>query len=197
LSIYVEENEERKIKKEYCMFKKNDRVKCVHNGETLHGTVTKRRGRKLHVIIDGKTNSELIGSMKCFEASEKPLPVDEPSVMDKWSVKGYKEIEGHGDSPTFSAYIYLNNKKVIHVSNNGWGGCNSYQTTKQGYSKYLNQFLKDADEWSEQFKNPLTFDKADTWVEWKQFSAPYGETAKIYFENMKKQNEEYKEKYKV
>lgn len=152
--------------------KKGQRIECTFKGETKYGVVSKGGKNKITVVLDGGV-TELKGHVSLFRTSDKPLPKDKPSVMDKWEVKKYKEIKGHGDTPTFEAAICLNGKPVIQAMNDGWGGPNMYY----GDFEVVKQFENDASEWAKTFgcKNATEMD--GIWIEWYVFKRPYGVTA--------------------
>ncbi len=47
--------------------------------------------------------------------------------MNGYSIKGYRSIRGHGDSPTFEATLCKDGKPVLRATNDGWGGPNLYE----------------------------------------------------------------------
>ena len=157
--------------------KKRDRVEFEYEGKTVYGVVEKGGSKKIEVVIDGGDNM-VGGSPKCFRLSDEPLPKDEPNVMDKWSVKGRKDIEGHGDSPTFSAKICLSGKPVMHVGNNGWGGGNEYHPLKGFDYSVFDQFIADVRAWVGLFGDETMHEPDDFWVSWYTDDRPYGITAK-------------------
>jgi len=163
------------------MLRKGDRVETLPNtkGEIKYGVISKGGQRPTMVLDGGKR--EITDYAKWFRHSEHPLPKDAPSAMDKYSIKGYKEIEGHGDSPTFSATICKDGKPILTVMNDGWGGCNSYQTLNyhERTVETEDQFSSDVKSWMKQF-NCDSIEPEDMWVEWFQYSRPYGVTAETY-----------------
>jgi len=66
-------------------FKKGDRVEFLINDETKYGVVF-RGGKKPTVYLDGGAKS-VTGGAGAFRYSDHPLPADEPSVMDKWTIR--------------------------------------------------------------------------------------------------------------
>ena len=96
------------MNKSQTLFKGN-RVKFELKGEVKYGVVFKG-GSEMVVVIEDGGMKEFKGHADWFELSEHPLPKDEPSDMDRYSLKGYKEINGHGDSRTFEAIILENGR---------------------------------------------------------------------------------------
>ena len=64
-------------------------------------------------------------------------------------LKKFREIEGHGDSRTFEADIWMDGKKIGHTGNNGWGGPNEYHfwDGEKRNDKAEKEFLKRAKEY--------------------------------------------------
>jgi hypothetical protein len=167
-------------------FRKGDRVEAAHKGETLYGVVV-RGGKKVTMRVDGN-ETELKGPASLFHTSTRPLPTSTPSVMDKWGVKGYKEIEGHGDSPTFHAKITLNGKVVGEAMNDGWGGCNCYRFNDRELDS---QFHADVKAWVAHFGYADMFEPDDSWVDWYVLERPYGVTADKYISGYKEKMESF------
>lgn len=155
------------------VIKKGDRVECTIKGVLKYGVVVKG-GKVITVILDGGVY-EVKGQASAFSLSDHPLLKDDPSIMDKYSVHGYKEIAGHGDSPTFQAKIYKDGKPFLNVSNDGWGGNNDY-----GYGAGVEEFYNDAKAWALSNGDAELIDPNDDWVYWYQFKRPYGVTSKMY-----------------
>jgi len=161
------------------MFKKGDRVECDYKGETVYGIVSRGGDKSVSIVLDGG-EEQLKGGAGLFRYSDKSLPTDAPNLMDKWSIKKYQEIEGHGDSPTFSATICLNGKPVIRAGNNGWGGPNEYHTLNGVDREVEKQFYADVKSWMALFGDESTYDIGDMWIDWYQNNRPYGVTAEKY-----------------
>lgn len=162
--------------------KKGDRVEYIHDGETRYGVVF--RGGKNPTIYRDGGELTITGLAAAFRISKYPLPTDEPSAMDKWTIKSYKD-SGFGDeTPQFHAEIALNGKVVITASNHGTGGCNNYHPVNAVDGKYwdtIDQLKTDATEWGKQFGYPYDFEVEDTWVEWASREKIYGKKAVDYF----------------
>ena len=159
------------------MLRKGDRVEWTNKTkdgsfETKYGVVTKGGSFSATVIYDGG-EYQVKGPVSLFRLSSHPLPTDAPSVMDKWGVKRYKEIPGHGDSATFHAYITLKGKKVLEAMNDGWGGPNSYH----GGRAIENQLEEDAKEWGKQFGCTHLNEMTSLWIDWYVNRRPFGVTA--------------------
>lgn len=159
--------------------KKGDRVEWVQNGETRYGIVF-RGGKNPIVYLDGGATS-VSGPARAFAFSKHPLPKDEPSVMDKWDVKSYKNTGLGEETPQFNADITVNGKVVLHVSNDGRGGCNRYYPARGMCRGVIDQLITDARVWGEQFGYPYDFEVEDTWVEWATREKIYGKKAVDYF----------------
>lgn len=158
---------------------KGDRVEFTYKGKVLYGIVTRGGSKNVTVTLDGGEES-IKGGVAHFTVSNHPIPTDEPNMMDKWSIESYKEIEGHGDSPTFSAKICLHGNPVMSARNSGWGGPNEYHTL-QGVDRAVEQkFYEDVRAWMALFDNKATYDIGDLWIEWYQYYRPYGVTAAKY-----------------
>ena len=161
------------------MFKKGDRVECDYKGGIVYGIVHRGGKKSVTMVIDGG-KEQLKGGAGLFRLSDEPLPTDEPNLMDKWSIKSYQSIEGHGDSPTFDAKICLHGKPVMRSSNNGWGGPNEYHTLKGVDRSIEQQFYADVRAWMALFGDESAHDVGDLWIEWYMFHRPYGVTGKAY-----------------
>jgi len=75
-------------------------------------------------------------------------------------IKGFKDIEGHGDSRTFQANIYMDSKKVGVVMNNGWGGCHEYHFKTKEFEK---DFFARSNTWGYETNNE--FESSDALIE--------------------------------
>ena len=161
--------------------KKGDRVEFVFEGETCYGVIF-RGGKKPTVYRDGGER-QIQGAAALFTISEHPLPADEPSVMDKWTIVSYT---GHGngeETPSFTARIALNGKIVLVASNHGTGGPNNYHPAgvHKGSRALIDHLEADAKVWGKQFGYPYDFEAQDTWVEWAGREKIYGKKAVDYF----------------
>lgn len=158
-------------------FKKGDRVEFVQDGETRYGVIF-RGGKKPTVYLDGGEKS-VSGGAGAFNYSNQPLPTDEPSVMDKWTIKSYKDHGNGEETPSFTAEIKLNDEWVLTARNHGTGGPNNYY----GDRALTDQLVADAKAWGTQFGYPYDFEVEDTWVEWAARKKIYGVLAVNYFKN--------------
>ncbi len=158
--------------------RKGTRVQFIDKGNYAYGVVLKGGKGWITVIRDGG-ESQVSGNAAAFRKSDQPLPVDESSVMDKWSITKYKNTGFGDETPQFNAEIALNGKVVIWVSNSGQGGCNLYR----GDRATREQFSTEAKEWGKQFGYPYDFEAEDTWVEWAAREKIYGVLAVDYFKN--------------
>ncbi|MFW6047309.1 MAG: hypothetical protein ACOCP4_05955 [Candidatus Woesearchaeota archaeon] len=173
-------------------FKKGDRVETVneYKGEIVYGKVIKGGKKEITIVLDGGETT-LSGDPALFKMSDKPMPEEPPNVMSKWGVKKYKEIDGHGDSPTFSAEITLNDKPVIHVSNDGWGGPNLYSNLHAKSKDYVKDFLNDAKEWWSKNSNRSAIECEDLWVDWYVNKKEFGVTSIDYIKNFNDKMEKF------
>ncbi len=162
--------------------RKGDRVEYLKNGVVEHYGVISKGGKNVTMVIDG-AKQQISGPTSLFQLSEYPLPVDIPNPMDKWSVKKFKAFkDGHGDSPTFSATICLNNKKVGTAENNGWGGPNLYYFNSRSDGS---KFDSDIKEWAFQFSAPSdAIELADFWLFWYVEEKSYGVTSEEMIKNL-------------
>ncbi len=162
-------------------FRAGDRVEItLKDGRTLYGTVHKG-GRTVCAVIDG--NQTLIKApASAFRPTDKPLPVSPPSPMDRWGLRKYQSIPGHGDSPTFHAEITLDGRKVGEVRNSGDGGPDSHYFSNHDLYE---QFLADARKWAEQFGYADMLEPESAWVDWYVHARPFGQTADVYVRQIK------------
>ena len=160
--------------------RKGDRVMFFHEDENpKYGVVLKGGKNKNTVILDGG-KEQISGGAGCFELSNHPLPVDAPSVMDKYSIASYKNSGFGEEMPQFNAEIMLNGSVIMTARNSGQGGCNMYTAINHEVS---DQFEADAEEWGKQFGYPFKDEANDTWVEWAAREKIYGVLAVDYFKN--------------
>jgi len=170
--------------------RKGDRVEFDTKNGKKYGTVLRGGSKKVTVIADGELDKTYSGPAGgAIRPSTQPLPKDELNPMDRYSLRKYKEIDGHGDSRTFSAEILKNGRPIIHVSNNGWGGCNEYYPINGADRRVLDIHLADAQAWAKQFGYEGMSEPDDMWVEWYQHERPYGVLAKDMITNFKKELE--------
>lgn len=164
-------------------FKKGDRVKTKEGAyeEEVHGKVIKGGQNNIQVILDGG-EFVLNGPAVAFELSNKSLPEEPENPMNKWSVKKYQEIQGHGDSPTFNAEIALNGKSVIHVENDGWGGPNLYFNIDSKGPDYVKQLHEDVQAWWDTYSKRDVIEKEDLWLDWHVNKKDFGVTSPMYIQ---------------
>jgi len=108
--------------------------------------------------------------------------------MDKWGVKNYKEIDGHGDTPTFHAKLTLNGKVVGEAMNDGWGGCNCYHF-KDNDIKTM--FYKETKLWVSQFGYKDMLEPSSSWIDWYVLERPYGVTAEMFISKYKEEMDSF------
>lgn len=160
--------------------RKGNRVEFTYEGNLSYGVVMKG-GKKPTVIFDGGI-TQIVGPATTFRLSNHPLPVDEPSVMDKYSIIKYKDTGFGDETPQFGGKIVLDGKVILYVRNVGQGGCNMYQRNPKNLIDGIQkQFEDDAKEWGKQFGYPYDFEIHDTWVDWAANEKIYGKLAVDYF----------------
>jgi hypothetical protein len=161
--------------------RKGDRVEFQMKGTTKYGVVLKGGKGKNTIILDGGER-QVTGPSSALLKSAHPLPADEPSVMDKYSIIKYKDTGYGEETAQFGAEIVLDGKVVLYVRNTGQGGCNMYQRNpKNPIDGIQKQFEADAEKWGKQFGYPYDFEAEDTWVEWAGREKIYGKLAVDYF----------------
>jgi len=169
---------------------KGTRVCFMHEGKMNYGVVSKGGSVHVTVAFDGGEYS-VKGSVHAFKPSEHPLPnASEVNPMASYTIKNYKEIQGHGDSPTFSAKIYKNGKAIIHAMNDGWGGPNMYTGIKG--RKEVDDFEMAAKDWVTAATGlDSETEGADFWITWEVFERPFGKTATESLKWLAKLRKEY------
>ena len=174
--------------------RKGTRVEFSMKDGTVHyGVVAKGGSKKATVVLDGG-EQQVTGSIRSFRLSDKPLPKDVDSPMERWGLKSYKGIEGHGDSPTFHAKVTLNGKVVGTAENNGWGGPNLYRFTKRELEA---EFYADLKKWATQYGHPDMFEPDGTWVEWYVYQRPYGVTGESVVQEAKRYSDEFNKRHQA
>lgn len=166
-------------------FRKGDRVSWKDKGgERLHGTVTKG-GASIQVAQDGGKYA-VKGPASLFGVSDVPAPRDEPSPMDRWGLKAYKEAGGD-ETPRYEATVTFDGRPALRASNTGIGGPDQFDRLYTSTPDVLEQFLRDVRAWAESFgAKPPVFEPEASWVEWKHYHQPAGVTARAYWEEQEK-----------
>ncbi len=160
---------------------KGDRVETEYKGQTVLGTVLRVLNGAAKVAIDGGKIT-LRGPATAFRPTDVPAPRDPPTPADRWAVDGYRQIRGHGDSPTFHAWLTLDGRRVLEAMNDGRGGCNEYR----GDVEVQRRLHDDMTAWSEALcPGALTFEQADTWLDWYATQRPYGVLARTMLEEFR------------
>jgi len=163
--------------------KKGDRVEFKSGDLTYYGVVTKGGSRSIKVTLDGGVKA--VESLAAyFKLSDHPLSKDAPNLMDKYSITGLKEGGVNSGGMMWSATLRKNDKPIAHISQEGCGGQNNYQTLKQ--YEDVKQFKEDAVAWGELF-NYRYIEIEDTWVAWWLDLRPYGVTAEVHLKGMMKE----------
>jgi hypothetical protein len=161
------------------MLKKGDRVEFNIKGEIKYGVVYKG-GQKLVVIEDGGEH-QFQGHASLFKPSNHPLAKDEPSEMDRYSLRKYQEIEGQ-ETRNFNAIILENGKPVLYVSNDGNGGCDDYRPYNYEKPDEMERFYASVRAWVTKFGYPDMYEAEGSWVEWWQHKRQYGVTGKAFID---------------
>lgn len=162
---------------------KGDRTEYDDAGTLRYGTVTKG-GKNVQVVLDGGAYT-VTGPASAFKVSDNPLPKDAPHPMDDWDVVGYKEFSRMSQETTaFDATVTYKGEPVLHAQNSGTGGCNTYYRTPTAPALADRKLEEDAKQWAldHGLEDGGFFEAADTWLNWKTTQAPYGVTAKDFFE---------------
>lgn len=158
--------------------KKGDRVEfTTREGTLVTGYIKSVSKTGTVKMVEEGGDTEWKVGVRLLRPATKLIETDEPSVMDKWGIKGFKEVHGHDDSLPFEARITLNGKVVGEASNDGWGGSNMYHFTDHATRE---RFTADAKAWFAQLGGTDTFEVEGLWVEWATIKKPYGVTAKAY-----------------
>lgn len=161
-------------------FAKGDRVCFDHRGETLHGVVTKGGAARIVVVLDGG-RQRTSGPAAGFRASDKPLPKDPPSEMDRWGVVDHRaSARMSEETEAFTATVTYDGKPVAHARNDGRGGCNLYQPLPGQGRDLLDRLHADAAEWTRR-NGGEPFEPEDDWLSWAANERPFGVTAADHF----------------
>ena len=163
-------------------FTKGDRVEVTDEGKMEYGTVHKADLMRVTIILDGG-KLQFSTAPSNIRHSNQPYAKDTIATpMDKYEVRGYREVSGHDDSVPFVATIYRDGKRILHAENDGWGGSDNYT----GHHKDVMQFEADAKEWGRLFGVDDLFEPASTWITWYVTARPYGGTAQVYLAEWQK-----------
>jgi len=162
---------------------KGDRASIEHNGRILNGTIS-RGGARPTMILDGG-EQKITAPARQFRKGP-PLPKDNPSRMDVWSVNKYSAVEKLSEETAcYTADILLNGKKVIEASNQGVGGPDIYHPVNGDYS-LVDKFEKDARLWFEDHGIDYRSEAAAAWIDFYVHRRPYGVTTVAFMEETKK-----------
>lgn len=162
-------------------FKKGDRVEfTTREGVLVTGYI--KSVTKTGIVKLAQEGGEFMWKVgiRVLRDASTPAAVDEPSVMDKWGLKGYRKTSGHDDSQPFVAKITLNGKVVGEAYNDGWGGANLYYFDSHGIRQ---MFTDDAKAWWLQMSGSTdSFEIEGLWIDWCANERPVGITARKYAE---------------
>lgn len=173
-------------------YKKGARVEFIaSDGRLITGTVLRGGSKKVQVVEDKVLDKYWSVPPSRLAVSTTPLPRDpEVTQMDRYEVRKYREIDGHGDSRTFSAEIWRDGHPLLVVMNNGWGGFNDYSAPTPELAKsqrmHVDELRAHAHEWATRFGRRAPLEPEDDWIEWYQHERPYGITAREYNEKFQK-----------
>jgi hypothetical protein len=128
---------------------------------------------------------EVRGSSCGFKKIDKPLIVkDEPTSMDDWSVKSFKENKEMSEvTIAFTAIVTYKGKDAFHVESIGYGGSmSSHNCTSKDSTNYYKLFNTDLEEWTNKFNLKDKDSEVDEfWVLWFSRSRNHGISAKEAF----------------
>jgi len=171
---------------EMIKFKKGDRVQFTNKDEgVVIGTVKSINKLGLaKVVQDGGKYEWKIGAAKLQPGPA--LPKDEESLMDAWSVTGYKCIGGD-ETPMYTAKIRRDDRVVGRCSNGGSGGPDEFHfddvTTRI-------VFYADVKAWWKQMGGKGDTSEVEAlWVDWFVNHKPVGITAKAYVDDYNQMGE--------
>lgn len=169
------------------MHKKGARVEWTDRGTMHYGTVVKG-GARVAVVEDGDLKHEVRGPATAFNPSTKALPQDDPSSMDRYTVKNYRELRGE-ETRCFECEIHGPNG-IIFARNSGTGGSNTYFPKAPG--RAVRQLYDDAKAWATQFGYADMSEPDDWWLEWYQHQRPFGVLAKVSIGELKADLDKYR-----
>lgn len=158
-------------------WKKGMRVEFETKREgTVHATVDRVSAPFMHATGDGGQYQYKI-PFDIARPSTKPLPKDEPSPMDDWSVVNYKAHPTMSEETIcFEGQIAYKGVVVLQAKNTGKGGCNFYY----GDRKFQDRLAADAKDWCERFGYANPYEADDTWLTWAATGKKYGQLASDY-----------------
>lgn len=157
--------------------KKNDIVKFMHEGKECTGRVVKG-GKNAEVTLD----EQHVIRLPSVDLSPGTTPPADKELED-WSILSYRVVHGHDDSEPFQAVIGYKGKPVIYASNDGWGGCNSYQAKTTAAKEVLGLFESAIADFSNRIGNTYP-ENADLWVHWEWYLRPTGLSFEKYLSSM-------------
>ena len=165
--------------------KKGDRVEFMLKNKKAYGVVEKGGAKNLTVILDG-AEEKITGHVSFFTLSDHPIPKDEPNMMDKYSIKGFKNGGINTDGHMFSCTILEDGVPIAYVSQGGEGGPNNYTPKKPFTWDEIKTFMAEAKAWCELFGYKDPIEPEDSWVDWWLNDRPYGKLGEKYFESLRK-----------
>jgi len=162
--------------------KKGERVEFMQvTKETAYGVVQKGGAKNITVILDG-AEKQITGHVSFFKLSDHPIPKDKPNMMDKYSIKGFKNGGLNTDGYMFSCTLLKEGIPIAHISQGGRGGPNNYSPMKHDDIK---TFMAEAKAWCELFGYKDPIEPEDSWVDWWLNDRPYGKLGDKYFESLR------------
>lgn len=154
---------------------KGTRVQFEHQGKTVKGIVVSGSVFDAKVRTDG---ADWTVSQTILAVDPTPVPQDQPTAMDRWSLRRYQPVARLSEETlAFTAEILLDGKKVLDARNDGHGGCNYYYGDRQAQD----QFYADAKAWATTHGDEKAFEPDGAWVSWVTEEKPLGITATEHF----------------
>ena len=151
------------------VWRKGERIQIETPDRVAHATVVSGDMFVVKAIEDGGEIEHTAPADK-VSASTKVLPTPAPSVMDDWSVTGYRAVKSMSEeTEAFTARIAYKGKAVCTVSNDGHGGCHGYG----GNPEAVGRLHEAAAAWLAEANVEHLTEAADIWVTWYATLRPY------------------------
>jgi len=153
-------------------------------GTTVKGIVSK--GGSV-VKVNYKHNGQYLeckGDASCFAPlATKDIPeLVTSDVMKHYNIVNHKSLGYGHDSEVFRCDVKLDGKKVLTISNDGWGGENCID----GYTHDVDAFLLATKQWAKSLGGEDKFMTDEFYIEWVTMDKPYGVSDKDYMNKFKK-----------
>ncbi|GBQ85578.1 hypothetical protein AA14337_3108 [Acetobacter malorum DSM 14337] len=163
-------------------------VTINQDGKTIRGVIKSFRRGKFDVLYEGlgATVPEKRGHIT---VAEHPFDdtSDKNSVMAAWSVSSYREFSSRSkETACFNAKVGRGGKVLLHVENDGNGGCDMVTPTGQGTRADMDQFLESCAQWAADYGGEYTaLEPYSHWLGWEQLYRPFGRSEADYFTELK------------